>query len=259
MQVAILCGGLGTRIREETELKPKPMIEIGRRPILWHIMQYYSSFGHNDFVLCTGYKSDVIKQYFLNYRNFSQDIEIDLRADTVSNLEQTEVLPPWKIRIQNTGIHTQTGSRLKQAMQHVDDDLFLATYGDGVANIDISAVVAHHKQSGKLATVTAVRPSSRFGELAIEGNTVTSFSEKPQTGQGWINGGFFVFHRSVFERLPENQNDIELEKNVLEELSEQGELSVYRHDGFWQCMDTSREMELLETYWENGNAPWKRW
>lgn len=258
MQVAILCGGLGTRIREETELRPKPMVEIGHKPILWHIMRGYSHFGHNEFVLCAGYKGDVIKQYFLNYRSHSQDIEVDLQANTVTNLGTTEEILPWKIRIQDTGVQTLTGSRLKRAIKLIDDDMFLATYGDGVGNIDINAVIAHHKSEGKLATVVAVRPSSRFGELSIEGNQVLSFSEKPQTGSGWINGGFFVFSKSIFEQLSDAP-DIALEEGVLQKLSEAGELSVYRHVGFWQCMDTQREMQLLEKYWQSGKAPWKTW
>lgn len=258
MQVAILCGGLGTRIREETELKPKPMVEIGHKPILWHIMRGYSHFGHNDFVLCTGYKGDVIKQYFLNYQRHMQDIEINLKTSEVSLLGAAEEELPWSIRIQNTGVQTMTGARLKRATRYLDDDVFLATYGDGVCNVDINAVVEHHRASGKKATVVAVRPSSRFGELALEGETVTSFNEKPQTGSGWINGGFFVFHKDIFTSLPDDES-ITLEEGVLQHLSVAGELSVYRHEGFWQCMDTQREMKLLEDYWKSGNAPWKLW
>ncbi|WP_045998159.1 glucose-1-phosphate cytidylyltransferase [Loktanella sp. S4079] len=258
MQVAILCGGLGTRIREETELKPKPMVEIGNKPILWHIMRGYSHFGHNDFVLCTGYKGDVIKQYFLNYQNHIQDIEIDLKTSKVSHLGTMEENLPWTIRIQNTGVHTLTGARLKRATRYIDDDIFLATYGDGVSNVDINAVIAHHHAAGKRATVVAVRPSSRFGELALEGDAVTSFNEKPQTGSGWINGGFFVFQKDIFEELPDD-DDITLEDGLLQQLSEAGELSVYRHSGFWQCMDTQREMNLLEKYWQSGKAQWKLW
>lgn len=258
MQVAILCGGLGTRLREETEFKPKPMVEIGHKPILWHIMRYYGSFSHNRFLLCTGYKGDVIKQYFLNYRDSCCDVEIDLRDSSVAVLGNPEEELPWSIRIQNTGIHTLTGARLKRAMRYIDDEVFLATYGDGVADVDLHALVAHHQRSGKLATVTAVRPSSRFGELGIDGDTVSSFIEKPQTGQGWINGGFFVLSKSIFERLPDDEN-ITLEQGVLQQLAEDRELSVYRHTGFWQCMDTHREMCLLEEYWNSGRAPWKRW
>jgi glucose-1-phosphate cytidylyltransferase len=258
VQVVILCGGLGTRLREETEIRPKPMVEIGHKPILWHIMRGYSHFGHNDFVLCAGYKGDMIKEYFLNHRYFSQDIEIDFRTSSVKVLGQSEEVLPWTIRIQDTGINTLTASRLKQAMPYVDDDVFLATYGDGVSNVDIDALVAHHKASGKLATVTAVRPSSRFGELAIDGGIVTSFEEKPQTGQGWINGGFFVFNKSIFRDLPIDDNT-SLEQGVLTTLSRSRDLGVYRHEGFWQCMDTQREKNLLEQYWQAGNAPWKLW
>lgn len=258
MQVVLLCGGLGTRFPEETEVKPKPMIEVGHKPILWHIMRIYSHFGHHRFVLCTGYKGDVVKEYFLNYHHFSRDIEIDLATASVANLGQSEDALPWQIRIQDTGVHTQTGARLKRAMRYVDDDIFLATYGDGVANVNLDKLVEHHRASGKLATVTAVRPSSRFGELGIEEDLVTSFHEKPQTGQGWINGGYFVFSKSIFEALPDDP-EITLEEGVLRDLSENRELSVYHHEGFWQCMDTLREKKLLESYWQSGRAPWKLW
>ncbi|MGL4296340.1 MAG: glucose-1-phosphate cytidylyltransferase [Aestuariivirga sp.] len=258
MQVVLLCGGLGTRFPEETEVKPKPMIEIGHKPILWHIMRIYSHFGHDQFVLCTGYKGNVIKEYFLNYHHFSKDLEIDLVNASVTTLGNSDDVLPWKIRIQDTGIDTQTGARLKQAMRYVDDDIFLATYGDGVANVDINKLVAHHKASGKLATVTAVRPSSRFGELGLKDDVVTSFQEKPQTGQGWINGGFFVFSKSIFQSLPDDPK-ITLEEGVLRDLSKARELGVYRHDGFWQCMDTLREKKLLESYWQSGTVPWMLW
>jgi len=258
MQVVILCGGMGTRLQEETALKPKPMVEIGHRPILWHIMRYYSCFGHQQFLLCTGYKGDMIKNYFLNYRNSSRDIEIDLKTASVKVLGGQEEELDWTIRIHDTGIETLTGSRLKRSMCYVDDDIFLATYGDGLSDVDLNALIEHHHASGKLATVTAVRPSSRFGELSLDGDSVTSFEEKPQTGSGWINGGFFVLHRSVFERLSDAP-DITLEAGVLQELARNGELSVYRHSGFWQCMDTHREMMLLEEYWRAGHAPWKIW
>ncbi|MFZ3581670.1 glucose-1-phosphate cytidylyltransferase [Loktanella sp. DJP18] len=258
MQVVLLCGGVGSRFPEETEVRPKPMIEIGHKPILWHIMQIYSHFGHDRFVLCTGYKGDVIKKYFLNYRHFSQDIEVDLAKGQVRTIGETVTAPPWSVRIQDTGVHTMTGARLKRAMRYVDDDIFLATYGDGVANVDILRLVEKHKESGKLATVTAVRPSSRFGELGLEGDLVTSFQEKPQTGQGWINGGFFVFSKSIFESLPDDPS-ITLEEGILQDLSRSRQLGVYVHDGFWQCMDTLREKALLESYWKAGNAPWKLW
>jgi glucose-1-phosphate cytidylyltransferase len=258
MQVAILCGGLGTRLQEETVSKPKPMVEIGHRPILWHIMRYYSCFGHKRFLLCTGYKGDVIKNYILNYRNWSRDIEVCLGDASVTVLGGPDEELDWTVRIQDTGIDTMTGARLKRAMRYVDDDIFLATYGDGLCNVDLDALVAHHHASGKLATVTAVRPSSRFGELGIDGDSVTSFEEKPQTGSGWINGGFFVLHRSIFEALSDDPG-ITLEAGVLQKLAHDGELSVFRHNGFWQCMDTHREMTLLEDYWQSARAPWKVW
>lgn len=258
MQVAILCGGLGTRLREETEQKPKPMVEIGHRPILWHIMRHYSHYDYNRFVLCTGYKQDVIKQYFLNYQNHSSDIEVNLSDGSVEIMEQLEETLPWSIRIQDTGVYTLTASRLKRAMRYIDGDVFLATYGDGVSNVDLDALMAHHRQSGKFATLTAVRPSSRFGELGLDGNLVTSFNEKPKAGSHWVNGGFFVFSKEIFTALPDD-SDITLEEGVLQQLSNRGELSVYRHEGFWQCMDTQREMHLLEEYWRAGTAPWKTW
>ena len=258
MQVAILCGGLGTRFREETVFRPKPMVEIGHKPILWHIMRYYRHFGHNRFVLCTGYKGNMIKEFFLNCRNNTNDIEIDLASRSVKVMDAPEADLDWHVTIQDTGIETQTASRLKQAMRYVTDDLFLATYGDGLCDVDLDALVAHHHASGKLATVTAVRPSSRFGELGLHEDSVTSFEEKPQTGQGWINGGFFVFHRSIFERLSDDPA-ITLEAGVLQHLAHDGQLSVFRHEGFWQCMDTSRELGLLEDYYASGRAPWKVW
>lgn len=258
MQVAILCGGLGTRLQEETVFKPKPMVEIGHKPILWHIMRYYSCFGHNRFLLCTGYKGDVIKNYILNYRNWSRDIEVNLKDASVEVLGGPEEELDWTVRIQDTGVETMTGARLKRAMRHIDDDIFLATYGDGLCNVDLDALVSHHHASGKLATVTAVRPSSRFGELGIDGDSVTSFEEKPQTGSGWINGGFFVLHRSIFHALSDDPS-ITLEAGVLQKLAHDRQLSVFRHNGFWQCMDTQREMTLLEDYWQTGRAPWKVW
>lgn len=258
MQVVLLCGGMGTRLREETEFRPKPMVEIGGRPILWHIMRHYSTFGHIRFLLCTGYKGGMIKDYFLNYRQAARDLEIDLSSGAVRLLSAPEDDLPWSVRIQDTGMNTLTGARLKRAMKYIDDELFLATYGDGVADVDIDALVAHHNKSGQLATVTAVRPSSRFGELDITGDTVSSFIEKPQTAEGWINGGFFVLSKKIFDDVADAEN-ITLEQGILESLAQQKELSVYRHTGFWQCMDTYREMCLLEDYWRKGNAPWKTW
>lgn len=258
MQVALLCGGLGTRLSEETVSRPKPMVEIGGKPILWHIMRFYRQFGHDRFVLCAGYKQDIIKEFFLNYDKHSNDVLVDFSNSSISLLGGAQDQIDWKVVIQDTGANTQTGSRLKQALRHIDDDIFMATYGDGLCDVDIEQLRAHHHASGKLATVTAVRPSSRFGELGLDGDSVTSFEEKPQTGKGWINGGFFVFHRSIFERLPDDPT-ITLEAGVLQPLARDGHLSVYRHAGFWQCMDTLREKQLLENYWQNGQAPWKNW
>jgi glucose-1-phosphate cytidylyltransferase len=258
MQVVLLCGGMGTRLREETEYRPKPMVEIGGRPMLWHIMRHYSTFGHDRFLLCTGYKGEMIKDYFLNYSQAARDLEIDLTSGAVRLLSSPDEELPWAVRIQDTGINTLTGARLKRAMKYIDDDLFLATYGDGVADVDIDALVAHHRKSGQLATVTAVHPSSRFGELNIVDDSVSSFIEKPQTAEGWINGGFFVLSKRIFDDVSDTEN-ITFEQGILERLAKQKELSVYRHTGFWQCMDTYREMCLLEEYWQKGNAPWKTW
>lgn len=258
MQVALLCGGLGTRLNEETVNKPKPMVEIGQKPMLWHLMRYYRHFGHSDFVLCTGYKGNLIKEYFINYKYNASDLLIDLKNSRITLLDDPQDATDWNVIIQDTGISTQTGSRLKQALKHLKDDVFMATYGDGLCDVDLDQLLAHHEKTGALATVTAVRPSSRFGELGLHGDSVTSFEEKPQTGKGWINGGFFVFHRSIFERLPSDPT-ITLEAGVLQPLAREGRLSVYRHEGFWQCMDTLREKQLLEQYWQDGLAPWKKW
>lgn len=258
MQVVILCGGRGTRMGRESEVIPKPMVLIGDRPILWHIMRHYSTHNFNKFILCTGYRGDMIKNYFLSYRQNTGDLEIDLATGKQTLLGAPEGKLDWRVRIQDTGVETLTGARIKAALKYIEEDCFLATYGDGVANVDIGKLVKHHNDSGKLATVTAVRPSSRFGELALEGNMVRSFNEKPQIGEGWINGGFLVIDKKAFEHVRDTDN-IALESGVLEALAEQGELSVYRHEGFWQCMDTYREQCLLEDMWKAKNAPWKTW
>jgi glucose-1-phosphate cytidylyltransferase len=250
---------MGTRLREETEFKPKPMVEIGGRPILWHIMKHYDGYGFKKFLLCIGYKGEIIRDYFLNYKMRSQDIEIDLAQGTVQAIGNREEDLPWSIRLQDTGVHCLTGARIKAAIKHIEDDTFLATYGDGVADVDIDALIDHHRRAGKLATVTAVRPSSRFGELGLDGDIVHAFNEKPQTTEGWINGGFFVFEKRAFDELPDNNPDISLEGGLLEQLAARRQLSVYRHTGFWQCMDTYRELCLLEDMWKAEQAPWKTW
>jgi glucose-1-phosphate cytidylyltransferase len=259
MEAVILCGGLGTRLREETEFKPKPMVEIGNRPILWHIMKHYRVHGIKDFVLCLGYKGDVIRDYFQNYHYRAQDMVVDLSNGAVENLNPggPDTLD-WRVTLAETGPDSLTGRRLLKALKHIKGDTFLATYGDAVANVDIDALIAAHRRSGKLATVTAVHPSSRFGELAVEGDMVRSFTEKPQINDGWINGGFFVLEKAAFEVADKVEN-IAFETGILEKLAAKGELAVYRHSGFWQCMDTFREMQLLNEYWDSGRAPWRTW
>ena len=221
-------------------------------------MRIYNAYGVYWFHLCAGYKGDLIKDYFRNYRQEEHDIEIDLANGGVSLLDHSEEVLPWNVRIQDTGEDMLAGSRIQRAMKYVSGDEFLATYGDGVVEVNMKALIESHRKSVKLATITAVRPLSTFGELGIEGDTATSFMEKPQTAAGWINGGFLVLNRAIFEALPPDQN-ITLEQGVLEDLASRGELNVYRHHGFWQCMDTYREMQLLEDYWRSGNAPWKIW
>jgi glucose-1-phosphate cytidylyltransferase len=255
VKVAILCGGLGTRLREETEVRPKPMVEIGGRPILWHIMRGYAAAGFTEFVLALGYKGDVIKRYFLDYYHFRSDLSISLRSGTVTAHagEQDD----WLVHLVDTGVGTETGGRLKRLAPWVGDGTFMLTYGDGVCDADMRALLAFHRSHGRLATVTAVRPPARFGGLAFAGDLVTEFSEKPQIGEGWINGGFFVLEPAVLDYV--KADDTILEREPLEHLAREGQLVAYRHDGFWQCMDTLRDVRLLETLWEAGRAPWRVW
>ncbi|MEM7815223.1 MAG: glucose-1-phosphate cytidylyltransferase [Candidatus Aenigmatarchaeota archaeon] len=256
MQVVILCGGLGTRLREETEFRPKPMVEIGGKPILWHIMKIYSHFGFNEFILCTGYKKEVIKNYFLNYEAMSNDCTI--RLGSSHNIAiHGDSGDNWIITIADTGQETQTGGRVKRIEKYIRGNEFMLTYGDGLANIDIAKLAQFHHQHGKIGTVTGVRPSARFGELTIDADKVVSFAEKPQTSQSYINGGFFVFNRKIFDYIPNSTTSI-FEREPLENLARDGQLMVYRHDGFWQCMDTFRELTLLNELWAKG-APWKVW
>lgn len=259
LQCMILCGGMGTRLREETTVRPKPMVRIGRHPILWHIMKCYREYGVRDFVLCLGYLGDVIREYFHEYRNRSHDSEVDLATGAVRDLEAQEHHVDWRVILAETGEKSLTGTRIATALRYIRGDRFLATYGDGVADVDIAALIAHHQKLGKLATVTAVHPSSRFGELAIEGDVIQAFQEKPQVTEGWINGGFFVFEKAAFDHFDEAGDDASLEAGLLEKLAAMGELAVYRHPGFWQCMDTYREMEFLNELWKRGDAPWKNW
>ena len=259
MDALILCGGLGTRLREETEFRPKPMVEIGAKPILWHIMQHYRSFGLDRFVLCLGYKGDVIRDYFLNFHHRSHDVEVDVGSGSIEMLQKSnQDRLDCRVVLAETGLDSMTGRRILRAMQHIRGETFLATYGDAVADVDIDALVDTHRRMGKLATVTAVHPSSRFGELGIREGMITSFAEKPQTTQGWVNGGYFVFEKRAFELLNPLENE-PLETGLLEKLAGMDELAVHHHDGFWQCMDTYREMQLLNHMWDTGNAPWRVW
>jgi glucose-1-phosphate cytidylyltransferase len=258
MKVVIFAGGLGTRISEETETRPKPMVEIGGRPMLWHIMKIYESFGFNEFIICLGYKGYVIKEYFMHYYLHNSDITIELKNNNVdvhfTNAES------FKVTLVDTGLNTKTAGRLKRIRQYLDDEDFLLTYGDGLADIDLQQLVAFHKSHGKTATVTAVQPEARFGGMTIDtGGKVMNFKEKP-TGDGkWINGGFFVLRPSVFDYLSGDMDNVMWEDAPMENLTQDGELVAYRHTGFWKCMDALRDKIELENLWETKNAAWKKW
>lgn len=257
MKVLILAGGLGSRLSEETVLKPKPMVEIGGHPILWHIMKIYSYYGFNDFVILTGYKSHVIKDYFVNYYQQYSDLTVDLSTNTVS-IHKTRQ-EPWKVTMLYTGQNTLTGSRIKKAKDYIGNERFLLTYGDGVSDVDINALLKSHEKAGRLATVTAVRPSGRFGAIAIEPtNQVTSFMEKPKGDGGWINGGFFVCEPQVMDYIGEG-DQVTFEREPLENLAQKGQLNAYKHNGFWQPMDTLKDKMQLTDLWESNKAPWKKW
>jgi glucose-1-phosphate cytidylyltransferase len=252
MKTVILAGGLGTRLSEETELKPKPMVEIGHEPILWHIMQRYARYGFKEFVVALGYRGDVIKDYFLGLHYKQNDVSIDLGKGHTEVHDGARL--NWVVHLADTGLHTQTGGRLARLQSWVGDSTFMMTYGDGVADIDVEALVRFHRSHGKLATVTAVRPPARFGGLSFSGDLVTEFLEKPQIGEGWINGGFFVLEPRVFEYL--EGDAAPFERGPLERLAADGQLVAYRHEGFWQCMDTLRDVQLLNRLWDEGRAPW---
>ena len=257
-KVVILCGGIGTRIREETEFKPKPLVNVGNRPIIWHIMKIYSSFGFNEFVLCLGYKGELIKEYFYKYEILNNDFTIALGNRDDIQIHNKHPEAGWKITLVDTGIESLKGARLKRVEKYIDSDIFMVTYGDGVSNVDINRLIDFHKSHGKIATITGVHPPSRFGELLTEDQEVKTFSEKPQTTCGYVNGGFFVFNKNLLDFLEEKE-ECDLEYGVLEELATKGELIMYEHSGFWQCMDNLRDMELLNKLWNSGNAPWKVW
>ena len=253
MKVVILAGGLGTRLSEYTEDIPKPMVTIGGKPILWHILKNYAHFSHKDFYLALGYKGEVIKEYFLNYRTLNADFTVDLQTgvDTPHQLDEVD----WKVTLVGTGLNTMTGGRVKRMKPYIGNETFLLTYGDGLSNVNLDALINFHKSHGKMVTVSAVHPSARFGELDINKNQVVSFKEKPQVNQGWINGGYFVIKPEFFD-LIEKDSTI-LERVPLEKAAEMGELMAYHHDGFWQCMDTKRDRESLEKMWQSGAAPWR--
>ncbi len=255
-KVVILCGGQGTRMREETEFRPKPMVEIGGRPLLWHLMKHYAGHGFADFVLCLGYRGAMVKDYFLNYRPLASDVTVDLRTGGVTY--ETDRPEDWRVTLADTGEDAMTGARVKRVARYLGDhDLFLCTYGDGLADVDLQALVAFHRSHGRLATVTGVNPPARFGRLGLDGDAVSDFAEKP-VEDGRISSGFFVFSRAVLDHLSADATCV-LEREPLQRLATAGELRMYRHDGFWQCADTIRDVELLRGLWAAGTAPWRTW
>jgi glucose-1-phosphate cytidylyltransferase len=256
MQTVILCGGAGTRLAEETEVRPKPMVEIGGKPILWHIMKLYSHHGYTDFVLCLGYKGDLIRSYFLNYPTNNSDVRVHIGDQRVERLSSFHDEQNWRVLLAETGTGTPTAGRIRRVAGYLDGERFMVTYGDGVADVDVKALVEFHKGHGKLATVTGVRPLSRFGELRVRGDDVTEFREKSALDEGWVNGGFFVFERQALEYLDDK---CMLEREPLERLANDRQLAIYRHTGYWRPMDTLREKRLLEEEWESGRPGWRVW
>ncbi len=258
LKVVILGGGRGTSLREETEVKPKPMVKIGDKPILWHIMKIYAHYGFKDFVLCLGYKGEHIKEYFFNYDVLNSDFTIKLGQKKMITICNTLEESDWSVTLASTGDNALKGARLKRIEKYITDDVFMVTYGDGVSNIDIKKLLDFHNQHGKIATVTGVRPPSLFGELMVKDNKALLFSEKPQTSTGLISGGFFVFNRKLFDYLT-NDNNCDFERGPLEKIAAEGELMVYTHDGPWTCMDTYRDVEYLNRLWQNNQAFWRVW
>jgi glucose-1-phosphate cytidylyltransferase len=254
MKVVILAGGLGSRLSEETDIKPKPMVEIGGRPILWHIMKFYAHYGFNEFFIALGYKGEMIKRYFLDYFSLNGSMTLNLANGQVK--KHSKNCEDWTVHLMDTGMDTLTGGRLKRLEPHLREGTFMLTYGDGVSNVDIRRLLQFHQQHKGIATVTAVRPPARFGGMIFEGDKVLSFDEKPQIGEGWINGGFFVFEPGIFDYLEGDQTN--LEADTLPRLAKDQQLSAYKHEDFWQCMDTLREKRLLDSLWQS-EKPWKVW
>lgn len=255
MKVVILAGGLGTRLSEETELKPKPMVEIGGRPILWHILKHYAHHGFNEFFVALGYKGEEIKRYFLDYASLNGSMSIHLNSGKVETYNKQ--CEDWTLHLMDTGQDTLTGGRVKRLEPWLKDGTFMVTYGDGVSDVDLPALLKFHRSHGKIATLTAVRPPARFGGIVFDGNMVAEFTEKPQIGEGWINGGFLVFEPEIFRYLDGDKTT--LEADAMEKLAADRQLAAFRHDRFWQCMDTLRDKRLLESHWKAGTAPWKLW
>ena len=253
MKVVILAGGLGTRLAEETEIKPKPMVEIGDHPILWHILKHYSHYGFDEFFIALGYKGEYVKRYFLDYYTLRGSMTIKTHEGEVDMHERE--MEPWTLHLMDTGQNTLTGGRVKRLQPQIGNETFMLSYGDGVSNVDITKLLEFHKSHGRIATVTAVRPPARFGSLIFDGDLVSGFSEKPHMGEGWINGGFMVLEPGVFDYF--DGDAAILETHALETLASQGQLAAYRHEGFWQCMDTLRDKRYLEDLWQSGHAPWR--
>lgn len=256
MKVAILAGGYGTRLSEETDIKPKPMVDIGGKPIIWHIMKHYSHYGHNEFVILCGYKSYYIKEYFANYFLHQSDVTFDIKNNKMEIHNNTS--EPWKVTLVDTGLETMTGGRVKRAEKFLKDDTFLLTYGDGVSDVDLEKLISFHKKNGKLMTLTSVQPDGRFGALELEGDLIRKFAEKPKGDGSWINGGFFVCEPKIFDYITEGDATI-LERTPLEKLANERQLVAYKHEGFWRPMDTLRDKVQLEQLWADKKAPWKVW
>lgn len=256
MKVVILAGGRGTRISEESDLKPKPMIEIGGAPILWHIMKYYSSFGYHEFIICCGYKGHLIKEYFADYYLYRSDVTFDFSAENRMTVHQN-VAEPWKVTLVDTGLNTQTGARIKRVAPYIGDDSFMLTYGDGLGDVDLTALLDQHRRSGKTVTLTGVQPGGRYGVLELREESVIGFREKSKEDGGWINAGFMIAEPQLFDYLRADEACV-LEQSPMEALAREGRLGVYKHRGFWQCMDTRRDHDQLEAIWNRGNPPWSR-